>query len=1018
MINRKSVRQAMVETLNCDSSTLMRFDASHLPDCMMTKLNDPLSAELLWSALTNAAAECLSISRLLIDDISSGGDTAPQTAYSRFCAMFYLLIQASYCEVISEFSGPTVVREVSHNWRKDKLDLKPTAKILAELGIQISEAEVGFYLSIEPSVRKSKLSEVYGKFVAGVLEIMSVGSNVKQSIVKMVTTDSQNRLKVTLATPVPSYNWMRNYLALSIKEQGEENLVSGLAAINDSLAGWKNLVSNTRNELAERWKSYRGYLKGLPDQKESMYNEDFGVGKVFIMPQITYHRVGTNDYKQSPEIAPDLARLLGALVSNRLDCEDLIILCGGPGSGKSTLCRMFASELAKDEDMHPVFLRLRRCKEGGELAPFLEETLMREGVISRMSDLQHIPNLVLILDGFDELVLASTTRLRHFFSVLLDDLRSGPLRKARVIISGRDTLFPKGEGLPRGSHVLSVQPFNKDRISLWGDKWRTIHTRGSGVTFRPEVLVQETASKKKLPLHHLVAWPLTLHLLARLHTAGLLDISSANNLEIEKAYLYRGILRETAKRQRDQTEGKGRLESELMRDFLRALAWEMYTRSVDSMDPSDVIPLAKKYFPGHDESAIAELTEVAIVNAPEIQKGEDTGFEFVHKSFSEYLVAERMAQTIEEVSYKVEDLDGQRSWRRDIDAAISRCASVFGVRQISVEVQEMLEPMLGCFSQFRKGEKVGERVPNTNYCLGLLNVQERFQELYGEFVTAKSIFSVYEPARAYPVVKTAFDSYANYGTAIVIIGTAATRRLRATKEFKDNPGFCIDSVDGSLWRYLCILYSGGIQVDRELSSRLYDGSTLKRPGKTSDVSDWASPIKLGFLAKIDGYRSILTEEQHQILGQINSILNASLALAVLLEGSEDKQESAMPADRSGVLHFARHAQEIFLNLRKQLIMNLARGGIALNPSISEAEHSTEEILRELSSLLSERPAGVARTQLIGALERIFCGGPDLKHLDIKSYLNAPSNFSRQTGRSVKRDHGRSIASPPAGEEHD
>lgn len=355
-----------------------------------------------------------------------------------------------------------------------------------------------------------------------------------------------------------------------------------------------------------------------------MYNEDFGVRKVFVMPQASYHRIGAGAL-DAPEIAPALDRLLGALVSNRPEGSDLVVLCGGPGSGKSTLCRMLASELAQDEKMHPVFLKLRRCKEGADLSSFLEDSLVKEGVISKLADLQSIPNVVLILDGFDELVLASRARLRHFFSVLLDDVRSGPLRHARVIVSGRDTLFPKGEGLPRGSHVLTVLPFDRERVALWGELWRGLHHKhkGPGSTFHPEALIgKETRPRKEKigALQQLVSWPLTLHLLARVHTAGLFDISSGNHSRIEKAYLYRGILRETAHRQLLQTEGKGRLEPERMREFLRKIAWAMYSRSVDSMEVADVIPLCKHFFPNQDDVALAELAEVSIVSAPEIQK--------------------------------------------------------------------------------------------------------------------------------------------------------------------------------------------------------------------------------------------------------------------------------------------------------------------------------------------------------------------------------------------------------------
>jgi hypothetical protein len=87
-----------------------------------------------------------------------------------------------------------------------------------------------------------------------------------------------------------------------------------------------------------------------------------------------------------------------------------------------------------------------------------------------LADLGTVPNIVLILDGFDELVMASRSKLREFFNALKEDLSTGPLRRAKAIISGRDTLFPNGVGLPIGAHVISLVPFDRERIAAWGEK--------------------------------------------------------------------------------------------------------------------------------------------------------------------------------------------------------------------------------------------------------------------------------------------------------------------------------------------------------------------------------------------------------------------------------------------------------------------------------------------------------------------------------------------------------------------
>ena len=65
--------------------------------------------------------------------------------------------------------------------------------------------------------------------------------------------------------------------------------------------------------------------------------------------------------------------------------------------------------------------------------------------------------------------------------------------------------------------------------------------------------------------------------------------------------------------------------------------------------------LSKKHALSATEVELADLADVAIVNQPELTKGEEGGFEFVHKSFSEYFVAEKFARAIEKVSFKSQD---------------------------------------------------------------------------------------------------------------------------------------------------------------------------------------------------------------------------------------------------------------------------------------------------------------------------------------------------------------------------
>jgi hypothetical protein len=568
------------------------------------------------------------------------------------------------------------------------------------------------------------------------------------------------------------------------------------------------------------------------------------------------------------------------LLTLRVPTDDLIILCGGPGSGKSTLCRVLASELAADKDVFPVFLRLRRLKEGSDIPAFLESQLSRLGLIDRISDLRSLRNVVVILDGFDELVMASRSRLRQFFNALREDHMNGPLKGMRIIVSGRDTLFPGGEGLPTGSHVLTLLPFDRARVAAWGDKWRLHHKTGGGATFHPERLVAESLGKPAA-LHHLVTWPLTLHLVARVHTSGRLTIADECAETVTKALLYRNILVETATRQREKTEGGGRLEPVAMRRFLQALAWRMYEDGRDSMDPGEVLPILEAFIPNKTEAELNELADVAVVNSPEITKGEQTGFEFVHKSFAEYLTAEHIALTVERVTFEAPEYGSdQVTWRMTEAEAAAEMAKCVANRLVTPEVQEMLEPMLGDFDGFSHG--LGAREQRRD---GLLRTIRRFESLLHQLLLGRLGRLVEDRFNSKPQNRSLFEASANFAAGLVFLGSAASRQLNNGGDH--TRPFSLQPFDGAFWRLICLLHAGGIHLDQHVAERLFKGCAITRPDSQSDetISDMDTPIKTALFSGLPGFESRLDEAARAYADEMRDLLVAlqiaTLALAAV-----------------------------------------------------------------------------------------------------------------------------------------
>ncbi|MGH9875537.1 MAG: hypothetical protein ACRD9S_24030, partial [Pyrinomonadaceae bacterium] len=279
------------------------------------------------------------------------------------------------------------------------------------------------------------------------------------------------------------------------------------------------------------------------------------------------------------------------------------------------------------------------------------------------------------------------------------------------------------------------------------------------------------------------------------------------------------------------------------------------SHSVDSMDPADVMPVLKSFYPEKPEQDLAELAEVAVVNCPELTKGEQTGFEFVHKSFAEFLVAERFADLIEKVGFKSPEYGSEElTWRMSEQEAARELAPVFSIRLIPEEVQEMLEPMLGCFGPFAKGERVDDVVAAGSRKDGLTRIVDRFETLYAEFLRGGPLETVAKVADTTSLIRSSLEAYANYCAGLLIIGSAASRQLR---QFNGKRGthrlFCAEPSKGAFWRCLCILAAGGLVVERSLASRLLDGVGLLTTDGTSPIADTDSPMKLGLLNLAQGY---------------------------------------------------------------------------------------------------------------------------------------------------------------------
>jgi len=865
-ISGKLFDETLRERLSADAS-ILKDSGNILAFAACVFSGAPLSLAVLGPLILKTAGSAISSSMTILKAFANQSTRLSKAfpkSRERFRLLFYLYVQQAYLEALKDSLEDLDITEMAggkdYIKKLKKDDFTRYKETIEPLIDQVQEAEVYYSFCIDPTEKNIPLLHAYKRWLAISLETHGAEAHKSRELANKIEKEARKRLREKLASDEKNPKWIREYLVLEYLEDIPK-ISSDLTSIRLSLDEWTDPLKDIKDKQKKAWGRYRDILMGLPDDKETMYNESFGVREVFVAPQVKYHVAGAKKDSGEPQDIPDISKLFGALASNRISGDDLIILCGGPGSGKSTLCKMLASELARNENVHPVFLKLRRCNEGLDICSFVAENLCNAGIIHEVSELHDVPNLILILDGFDELVMASRQRLRIFFNHLQDDLRTGPFRNAKAIISGRDTLFPNGQGLPHFSHILSLVPFEKNRVRYWGKKWQKRNKGGLGETFRPEVFFEDDEDKaKQSALHHLVAWPLTLHLVAQVHAAGHLDTTEKSKRSIKKSYLYRSILAETARRQEEKRPGAGRLDKEGIRNFLRSLAYAMYIRSVDSFDIDDAIPIIEQFFPEASKEELQDLSDTNVLNAPEIQKKEETGFEFVHKSFSEYLVAEKFASIFEDVCYKVPDrLTKKQVWHMSSEDVTKSLSAILGIRLLPAEVQEMLEPILGCYDVFLKKVHVRDIVPTAKRIDGLSRIIQRFGEVYSDMLKGTALRGAQDTTAGKLLIESPLEAYANYAAGIAIVGTAAARQLKILRKTKNGIFFQGNPFEGAFWRFIWILQAGGITLDDNTSSRIYSGMTVRNEISEVAVGDWSIPLNLSALTEVDGYQADLLE---------------------------------------------------------------------------------------------------------------------------------------------------------------
>ena len=335
-----------------------------------------------------------------------------------------------------------------------------------------------------------------------------------------------------------------------------------------------------------------------------------------------------------------------------------------------------------------------------EIERFLQDSPLRDAV----KELSNCSNLVFILDAFDELAQATRDRMGDFFR-LLERFTSDQLyRNAVVIATGRDTLFSKGDSIiPAGTHVISLQPFDKGQIEEWSVKWNTL----TGKKFDGVDFWQDDKSKRG-DLHDLVTQPLLLYLLAKLEESGQPIDPTAS--ATSRSGVYRHIIQWVCSRQQEKTPGGSHkaMSSAQMRKLLRLTGFAMMSfgkRSVHLDDLQTLISASGLSAEAVQEKSNCQAERTFLMFAFSKTGQGGLGVQTTNNSVSTLLRSFSQRNSTASLNRTSDpDEPNEKQWTTSDETLGRTWAEVFGRNNVTAEVQAFLGPMLGGWKEF-----LGER---------------------------------------------------------------------------------------------------------------------------------------------------------------------------------------------------------------------------------------------------------------------------------------------------------------------
>jgi len=603
-----------------------------------------------------------------------------------------LVSQAAYMATVKEFLEQPQLQ----SWIEKKGD-RPASHLVKQKLQRLESFELDDTEARRALLyfHESKLAEVYGEVLVARLSELGVKAEQSADIADKLARKTNRLMLPTLVNCSDSVQALVEWLKIGGKREFEKYLSIDI------------------------------YLEEIikPRPAEKVFAEPFAFKDIYV-PLKAQLLTGASEptNSQKPVVLEEWAR---QMLNDDEQKGRVMFVQGGPGRGKSVFCRMFADWVRRHEHPRwtPILIRLR---DVSVLSKDFEETLAK--AVDRdfaKTDSGWLTdrnvNFLFILDGFDELLMEGRTSggLDHFLDQVgrfQEQCARNTEKHHRVLITGRTLALQSIESrMPSNLARIEIQPMDDELQLRWFDRWGDLI--GQDKSHLMAILQDERLPER---VRELAREPLLLYLLAAMHRDGELRLEMFAGAEGARAkvLIYERTLEWVLTKQRPEWLNKDVTEIEI--SGLRRILQEAGLCVVQSgMEFASIRAIedrlsqnsgAKEFLENARQHLDLKKDDTPLRNAlaafylQEGRQGEGS-IEFVHKSFGEFLCAERIVNGLIDVCQPGRN----REYDIEDPAFCWMMYDLLGCHVLTPEIVEYLTALLTKHPEF-EAEKLHKRL--------------------------------------------------------------------------------------------------------------------------------------------------------------------------------------------------------------------------------------------------------------------------------------------------------------------